>query len=68
MDTLDIFKDEFFIRLQRELESKQEYLLGVLNPNEYLTVKTEINLLQEIIDSYVHHLEEKYHGQKTDAK
>jgi len=61
MDTLEIFKNEFFISLQRELEAKQEYLAGVLNPNEYLICKVEIDLLQKVIDRYVHYLEEKRH-------
>lgn len=66
MDTLEIFKNEFFISLQRELEAKQEYLAGVLNPNEYLICKIEIDLLQRIIDRYVHYLEEKRNvGEKT---
>ena len=66
MDTLEIFKNEFFISLQRELEAKQEYLAGVLNPNEYLICKVEIDLLQRIIDRYVHYLEEKRNaGEKT---
>ena len=60
MDTLEIFKDKFFVDLQRELESKQEYLASILNPNEYLAVKTELELLQNIIDSYVRYLEDKY--------
>ena len=61
MDTLGILKDEFFVNLQRELETKQEYLSSVLNPNEYLVIQTEINLLRNIIDNYVHYLEGAYH-------
>ncbi len=58
MDNLELFKDEFFIRLQRELEHKQEYLGTVLNPNEYIVINAKIEILKTIIDSYVNYLEE----------
>ena len=64
MDTLDLFKDDFFIKLQRELEAKQDYLVHILNPNEYLITLTEINLLRTLADSYVHYLEENHHARE----
>jgi len=67
MDTLGILKDAFFVKLQSDLEFKQERLATVLNPNEYLVLTTEINLLRTIIDAYVHYLEEKYYDGKENS-
>ena len=64
MDKLEILKDEFFVHYQRELETRQEQLSKVLNPNEYLVLMTEVNLLQKVLDSYVHYLEAKYYNAK----
>ena len=64
MEPRDIFKDDFFVRLQRELEDKQEQLESILNPNEYLVTQAKIELLRTIISSYINYLEDKQDGVK----
>ena len=64
MEPRDIFKDDFFVRLQRELEDKQEQLESILNPNEYLVTQAKIELLRTIINSYINYLEDKQDGVK----
>ena len=64
MDVKEIFQDEFFIRLQRELENRQEQLSSTLNPNDYLSIQAKIDILKAVIDSYVNYLEGKQNGNK----
>ena len=64
MEPREIFKDDFFVRLQRELEDKQEQLESILNPNEYLVTQAKIELLRTIINSYINYLEDKQNGVK----
>ena len=60
----EILQDNFFVRLQRELEDNQNQLETILNPNQYLVILTKIDLLKTILDSYINYLEEKQNGSK----
>ena len=70
MDAREIFQDEFFVKLQRELEDRQEQLTSILNPNEYLVAQAKIELLKNVIESYVSYLvpEGKHDGKEDGSK